>query len=187
MANGSEAALVEVPVREEEEGAGERDRVELVQRQPLGRRVEQVDEPEPEARPLAVEVLRREPVDREGAERDHDRLDGEQHLRARPDPPERRERGEDGVEMRGQAGDLDAVAARHLEEVAVGGVPDRLHHVPEVVPPGVERPVAEDRERGEPGRVRGDRRPEQNLWLHSTDSIRLRHRAPSTFSLACAW
>ena len=48
--NGDQAVLVQVPEGEEQERAGERDRVELVQRQPLGRRVQQVDEGERRAR-----------------------------------------------------------------------------------------------------------------------------------------
>ena len=43
-----QAALVEVPDRKQEQRARERDRMELVQRQLLGRRVEEVREREPE-------------------------------------------------------------------------------------------------------------------------------------------
>ena len=183
---GEQAVLVEVPEREEEERAGERDRVELVQRQPLGRGVEEVDEREGEPRPVVAQVLAREAVDRQRSERDCDRLRGQQQLRARPEPPERREGGEDRVEVRGEPGDLPAVAARHLEDVSVRGVPDGLHHVPEVVAAGRERPVPQDRQRGESGCVRRHRRPEEHARPHSNPSISPRQRAPSTSSLACA-
>ena len=52
--------------------------MELVQRQPLRRRVEQVGEREAEAGALGAEVLAREPEDRQRAERDRDRLRDEQ-------------------------------------------------------------------------------------------------------------
>jgi hypothetical protein len=76
--------------------------MELVQRQPLRRRVEQVDEREGETAAVAAEVLAPEPEHGQRPERDGDRLDDEQHLRARPDPPERREEREDRVEVRGE-------------------------------------------------------------------------------------
>ena len=47
-----------------------------------------------------------------------------------------------------------------LERVAVRGRPDRLHHVPEVEASGLEPSVAEDRQRGEAGGERRDRGPE---------------------------
>ncbi len=73
-AKGSEPVLVQVPEGEEQERAGERDGVELVQRQPLGRRVEQVGEREAEPGPLGAEVLAGEPEDGQRADRDRDRL-----------------------------------------------------------------------------------------------------------------
>ena len=88
--------------------------MELVQRQPLRRRVEQVGEREPERRSFGAEVLAREPVDRQRAERDGDRLAHEQQVGARPDQPERRERGEDRVEVRAEPRDLVAAQARDL-------------------------------------------------------------------------
>ena len=181
-----QAVLVQVPEREQQQWTGEGNRVELVQRQPLGRRVEQVDECEREPGAVAGEMLAREPEHRKRSESDCDRLDDEQHLRARPDPPERRENGEDRVEVRGQARDLHSVAARHLQEVAVRGVPDRLHHVPQVVAAGRIGAVTEDRQRGEAGGIRGHRCPDQRLGSHRSDAISSRQRAPSTSSLACS-
>jgi hypothetical protein len=87
-------------------------------------------------------MLTREPVDRERAERDRDRLRDEEEVRARPEEPERRERGKDRVEMRREAGDLVPPETRDLERVAVGSGPDGLHHVPEVEAAGLERAVA---------------------------------------------
>ena len=172
IANGTSRSSSRYQNAKSRNGRGERDRVELVQRQPLRRRVEQVDEREPERGAVAAEVLAREPEDGQRAERDDDRLDDEQHLRARPDPPERREGGEDRVEVRGEPRDLPPVAARHLEEVAVRRVPDRLHHVPEVVAAGVERAVAEDRERARsrPHRRRSPPRAARGR-LTASDSI----------------
>src|SRR5207249_424555 len=77
---GHEPVVVEVAEREEQERTGERDRVELVQRQPLRRREDEVEEREAERRPLRAEVLPRQREDREGAGRDGDGLDDEQHV-----------------------------------------------------------------------------------------------------------
>jgi len=56
-------ALVEEPDREEQQWARERDRVELVQRQPLRRGVDQVREGEAEGGAVRAEVLAGEPED----------------------------------------------------------------------------------------------------------------------------
>ena len=64
---------------------------------------------------LRVEVLACEPEDRQRAGGDGDRLDDEQQLGIRPEPPERRERDEDRVEVRAQPRDLLAVHVRHRE------------------------------------------------------------------------
>ena len=58
---GDEAPLVEVPDREEEKRGRERDRMEVVDDEPLRRRVEQVDEREREPLPLPAEMLSGEP------------------------------------------------------------------------------------------------------------------------------
>ena len=191
--------LVEVPEREQQERAGERDRVELVQRQPLRGRVEEVGEREPEPGALRVEVLAGEPEDRQGAERHRDRLGDEQRVRARPQEPQRRKGGERGVEVGRQARDLVSAKAGHLQRVAVRGRPDGLDHVSEVEPPGLERPVPKHRERREAGGVGGDRRPEQDRRSeraargHRDDdrtaiarSSRASQRFPRTSSLACS-
>jgi hypothetical protein len=65
-----EAPLVEVPDRVQQQRTRERDRVELVEREPLHRRVEQVGECEQRRLPLRVEVLARKPEHRERAQRD---------------------------------------------------------------------------------------------------------------------
>src|SRR5262249_49850967 len=141
-----ESLLVQVPEREQQEWARQRNRVELVERQPLRRREDQVDEREPKSGLVGADMLPCKPEDRERAERDRDRLDGEQHVRARPDPPEWREEREDHVGVRGEPRYLLAGGARHLEEVTVRGRPDRLHHVPEIEAAGVEGVLALDRE-----------------------------------------
>ena len=86
--------------------------MELVQGQPLRRRVEQVGEREAERRAARAEVLVGEPVDGKRTERDRRCLDDEQHVRARPDQPERSEGGEDRVEVRSETGDLVAAQVR---------------------------------------------------------------------------
>ena len=138
--------------------------MELVQRQPLRRRIEQVREREADPGAFRAEVLAREPVDRQRAERDRDGLDDEQKVRARPGKPERREGDEDRVEVRGEAGDFVSTQARDGERVAVRGRPDRLDHVAKVEAAGLERAVAQDRERREGGRVGGDPAPEEEAW-----------------------
>ena len=110
---------------------------------------------------LGAEVLAREPEDGQRAERDRERLDREQHVRARPGEPERRERGEDRVEVRAEPRGLLAGQVRDLEEVAVRGRPDRLRHVAEVEATGLEGTLARDRERGEADGERGDGGPEK--------------------------
>ena len=56
---GEEPVLVEVPDREQEEGSGQGDGMELVQRQPLDGRVEQIRKREAQCGPLGPEVLAR--------------------------------------------------------------------------------------------------------------------------------
>ena len=62
--------LVEEPDRAEEQRRCERDRVEVVDHEPLRRWVEEVHEREPEARPVRAEMLAGEQVHGHGAERD---------------------------------------------------------------------------------------------------------------------
>ena len=96
---------------------------------------------------------------------------------------------EDRVDVRRRAARSARRAGSSLERMAVRRRPDRLHHVPEVEPAGRERAVAEDRERREPGGVRGDRRPERaraasGKPAHASRSMSSRHRPPRTSSLA---
>ena len=98
-------------------------------------------------------MLARQREDGEGARRDGDGLDDEEHVRAGPDPPQRREEDEDRVDVRREPGDLLALEVRDAKRMAVSGRPDRLHHVPEVEAARLEGAVAEDGERGEAGRV----------------------------------
>lgn len=148
-----EAVLVEVPEGIEQKWARERDGMELVQGQPLHGRIEQVGKREAEGGALRANVLAGEPEDRQRAERDGDGLHGEEHARARPDPPERREKDEDRVDVRAEPRDLFSLEVRHRQRVPVRCCPDGLRHVPEVEPSGVERVVAKDGEGAEAARV----------------------------------
>ena len=163
-------ALVEEPPGEQQQRARERDRVEVAHGQPLHRREEQVGERERGRRPLGVEVRAREPEDGKRSRGDGDGLDDEQQLRARPEPPERRERGEDRVEVRAQPRDLLAVDVGDREHVAVRGRPDRLRHVPEIEAAAVEGAVAEDG---------SALKPAAKAAVASQTSRRRRHRARS--------
>ncbi len=151
---GPEASLVEVPPGEEEERTGERDRMEVAHGQPLHRRIGEIGDGERGSRPLRVEMLAREPVDRDRAGSDGDRLHDEQELGIRPDPPERSERGQDRIEVRPETGDLLAVDVGDREKVAVRGRPDGLRHVSEVEAPACRR-------RGAGGRMPCRRRPQR--------------------------
>ena len=183
---GDEAVLVEVPEGEKQERARERNGVELVQRQPLRRGIEEVREREAEARALGAEVLSGKPEHRQRAERDRGGLHRDEHARARPEPPERSEGGEDRIDVRAEPRDLLTLEVRHRQRVPVRGRPDGLSHVAEVEPPGVERAVAQDRKRAEAGRVGRERCPEESFRREHqrSSSINDRHRAPSTSSLA---
>ena len=194
---GKQAVLVQVPHREQQQRAGEGDRMELVERQPLGRRVEQVGEREGGAGPLRAEVLAGEPEDGQRTEGDRDRLGDEQGVRARPDEPERREGGEDRVEVGGEPRDLVPAQAGHGQRVPVRRRPDGLHHVAEVEAPGLQGAVAQNREGREAGGVgahrgpddgsrsreaaRGHGRGDRTARVRSRSS---RQRPPSTSSLA---
>ena len=185
---GPQASLVEVPPCVQEERARERDRMEVAQGQPLHRRVGEIGDCECGSRPLQIEVLAREPVDRDRAGGDGDRLHDEQELGIRPHPPERSKRGEDRVEVRAEPGDLLAVDVSDREEVAVRGRPHGLGHVSEVEASAVEAAVPEDGSRAEDARKGGSREPDDRdrLHLRTSCSTRPRHRSPSTASLARA-
>ncbi len=181
-----EAVAVQEPHRVEQQRAGEHHRVELAQRRPLQRRIEQVGEGEAGRRGLRAQVPAREPEDRERAGSDSSRLDGQEELGSRPQPPERREGGEQRVDVRGESGHLGAGQVGHLERPPVGGRPHGLHHVAEVEAPGLEGAVAESSERGEAGGVRRHRRPHERPCAHSSSARSERQRRPSTSSLAWA-
>ena len=111
-----QAILVEEPDRAEQERRRERDRVEVVDDEPLRRRIEEVDEGEAEPRPVGAEVLAGEQEDGHGAERDGDGLDDEQQARVGPQPPERREERDQRVEVGSEPRDLVALEVGDLEE-----------------------------------------------------------------------
>ena len=180
-ANGNEPILVEEPDRPEQEGRGERHGVEVVDDEPLGRRIEQVDDGEHETGPIAPEVLPREQIDGNRAEGDGDGLDDEQELRARPDPPQRDEEDDDRIEVRSEAGDLLAVDIGDLEEAAVRRRPDDLGEVADVESSRLERSLLEHREHGHARRERADGDPQQALG----DASRRRDR-PLDDALATA-
>ncbi len=92
----------------------------------------------------------------------------------RPEPPERREGGEDRVEVGAEPRDLRPREVRHREEVAVGRRPDRLDHVPEVEAAGPERAVLQD---GERRRARRANAAEPRADERARDASRSRHRA----------
>ena len=183
---GQQPVLVEVPDPEEEQRTGEGDRVEFVERHPLGCRKEQVGKGEAERCSLVARVLPGEPEQRQGSERDHDRLRGQEQTWVRPEPPERREDDEDRIDVGGEARDLSAVQVRRLQQMAVGRRPNGLNHVAEIEAAGLERAVPKDRESCESGRVGGDCGPEQPDRLEephgSRPSIRPRQRSPRTRS-----
>ena len=93
---GQQPVLVEEPDRPEEERRRERDGMEVVDDEPLRRRVEEVDEREAEPGPLAAEVLAREQEDGHGPECYAGGLDDEEQVGARPQPPERGEHATSG-------------------------------------------------------------------------------------------
>ena len=186
---GPQVPLVEVPPRIEEERAGERDRMEVAHGQPLHRRIGEIRDGERSSGPLRIEVLASEPVDRDRAGGDGDRLHDEQELGIRPHQPERRERGQDRVEVRAEAGDLLAVDVGDREEVAVRRRPDRLRHVSEVEAPAAESLVPKDGSSAEDARKGGGGEPDDGdrRQRATSCSTRPRHRSPSTRSLACSW
>src|SRR6266545_8424243 len=105
---GPEPILVECPDRREQQWRRERDGMELVQRRPRRRRIEEVGEREGDAGTARAEMLAREQEHRPGAERERDVLRDEQQVRAGPDPPQRREQREHRVDVRTEPQDLGA-------------------------------------------------------------------------------
>jgi hypothetical protein len=86
-------AFVQVPEPVEEQRTGEGHGVEVVEREPLHRGVEQEDEGKERCGAFGAQVLASEPEDRKRPEGDRGGLDDQEHRRARPDPPERDEGG----------------------------------------------------------------------------------------------
>ena len=78
------------------------------------------------------EAPAREREDGPRARREHDRLSDDEHLRRRRDESGGSEDGKDRVDVRREAARLLAGSERCLEEATVPGVPDGLHHVPEI-------------------------------------------------------
>ena len=185
-----QAVLVEKPDRPEQERRRERDRMEVVDHEPLRRRVEQVDEREAEPRPFAAEVLAGEQEDRHGAERDADALNDEEHVGARPQPPERREQRHERVEVGAEPRELHSLEVGHLEEPAVRRRPHGLGQVPDVEAPRLERLLLEHGERRHPGGERAHRKGEERARAGHAPAIarssNARQRAPRTASLARA-
>src|SRR5205814_983783 len=81
------------------------------------------------------------PEDGKRTEREHQRLRGEQQVRARPRLPQEREHEQHRLEVDAEPRDLLAVKVGLLQEVPMRACPDRLHDVPQVEAPVVERAV----------------------------------------------
>ena len=176
---GEQPVLVEEPDRREEERSRERDGMEVVDDEPLGRRVEEVDEREGEPGPLTAEVLPREQEDGHRPERHAYGLYHKKQLRARPHPPERGEKRHEGVEVRSEARDLLALQVGHLEEAAVRRRPDRLGEVADVEAARRVRSLLEHGERGHPCRERRDGDPQQGPRARHAASGALEQSPPA--------
>jgi hypothetical protein len=101
-------------------------------------------------------MLAREPEDRERPACHRDRLEYEQDRPTCGDPDQRREQDQERVDVEAESIVLMPAERRRLEEVSVQGVPDRLHHVPEVEPRHLEDAVVQDGAEREQHRVRRD-------------------------------
>ena len=187
---GDEPILVEKPDRSQEERGRERDGMEVVDHEPLCRRVEEVDEGECDPGAIAPEMLPCEQIDGNSAEGDGGRLRHEQELGTGPDPPQRNEEDDDRVEVRSEPGDLLAVDIGHLEESPVGGRPDDLGEIADVEPACLEGSLLQYREHRHARRKGADGEPEQppraNHAAAIARSTTLFHRRPSVFSSARA-
>ena len=185
-----EPLLVEEPDRAEEQRRRERHRVKVVDDEPLRGRVEQVYGAEEEARAVAAEVFPCQEVDGNRSESYGNRLDDQQELRARPEPPEGHEDNDDRVEMRSESRDLVTVNVRHFEESAVCGRPYDLGEVADVEATGLERTLLQDGEGGHSHGERADEDAEQRARVTHAAAIArsttVRQRIPSVASSACA-
>ena len=157
----NEPVLVEVPEREQQRRRRERTGMELVQREPRRRRVDEVHQREAEARAARADVLARQPVHRQRTEREGGRLRDEQQVRARPEPPERREQHEHRIEVRTEPQYLLPAEVRDTQRMPVRREPDGLDHVSEVEASRLERPVAQHRQGAEAGGERPRSEPER--------------------------
>ena len=161
-ANGSSRSSSRNQIAPSSSGVASATGMEVVDDEPLRRRVEEVDEREAEARPLGAEVLAGEQEDGQRAERDADGL--------------RRRGAGRGSARATRAGASSATSGSkcaprreicvalevgHLEEPAVRRRPDGLGEVADVEAARLERPLLEHGERRHPGRERADRDPEQ--------------------------
>ena len=162
--------------------------MKVIQHEPLGRWIEEVDGRERKPRPLGAEVLACEEEDGHGSERNGDRLDDEEHARVRPQPPERSKQHDQRIEVRAEPRDLLAVQVGDLEQPAMRGRPHGLSEVADIESPRFEGPLRLHRKRRHPGGKRSHRDPEQRTRPAHVAAIarssKSSHCAPSTASLA---
>ena len=137
--------------------------MELGDRRPLERRVEQVHGGGGHGQAVVAQPAPPEPERRERAGRDDDRLGDQQGLGQVPRPGERREQDQDRVDVGAEARELATGDVGRLERASLGGAPDRLDHVPDVEAAGPEGPLAGHREIGEDAGVDGHHRPDDGL------------------------
>ena len=156
--------------------------MEVVDDEPLRRRIEQVDEREAEPGPTRRRgacaragrraprrARRRSPA----TTRSRSGLGQSHHSGARS--------ADDRVEVGAEPRDLLALEVGHLEEPAVRRRPDGLGEVPDVEAARLERPLLEHRERGHPGGERADREPEQRARPgHAAAIARSSNAAPAS-------
>ena len=164
--------------------------MEVVEHEPLRRRMQEVRQRKPGRGPVGCEVPAAEEVDGHRTGRDRARLNDEEERRVGPQQPQRREGRDERVEVGPEPGELLAPKAGDGEEVAVRRRPHRLGQVPDVEAARPECAVLEDGERGEPCAERDDPRGDQGLRSpHRAATARSRserQRAPRTASEACS-
>ena len=131
---GQQPVGVEEPDAEEQEWDRESQWVEAIDRHPCNPGIGKVCERKQRGIALRAEVPSAEPKDGEGTQRDRDDLDGDERQGRRNDQPQRRQGGEDRVDVVPESRHLLARnAIRNVEHTAVGSAPDSLRHVSEVV------------------------------------------------------
>ena len=125
-------------------------------------RVGEIGEREKSGRSLGAQVAAAEPEDGQRAERDEGDLRECERERRRPDHPERREQGEEGIDVAAETNHLLAgCAMRDLERPAVGGAPDGLNHVAEIESPDAEAQVTVSHDRVKNSRPAEHRHPDR--------------------------